>query len=104
MTDKLWKATERTIANRLGGERVGCTGAATPDVVTDRLAVEVKTRNSLPDWLSKGLAQADTNASDDKVPVLILHETGTRHDMDMCVMWLSDFEKLIEGEGADVQA
>ena len=44
MTDKTWKAAERAIARALGGVRVGPTGEATPDVESDWLSVEVKTR------------------------------------------------------------
>ena len=51
MTDKTWKAVEREIARRLGGHRVGCTGKATVDVVSDWLTIEVKTRKALPTWL-----------------------------------------------------
>lgn len=52
-----WKQTERAIARRLNGKRLGATGTATVDVMTDRLAVEVKHRRELPGWLKDALAQ-----------------------------------------------
>ena len=90
MTDKTWKAVERTIAKRLGGKRIGCTGQATADVVNDWLSVEVKTRKRLPAWLFRALAQAQLFAGD-KLPVVVLHETGSRHDNDVVVLRLKDF-------------
>ena len=89
-----WKDTERELARRLNGHRVGNTGSATPDVVTDWLAVEVKTRKALPDWLWQGMAQAvRNNDGDGRLPVLLLHQTGARHDDDFVVMRLYDFRE-----------
>jgi len=91
-----WKAHERRIARRLGGRRVGPTGAATPDVVTDQLAVECKHRATLPAWLAGAMAQAVDNAPEDLTPVVVLHEHGKRADGDLVIVRLADFERLIE--------
>jgi hypothetical protein len=48
-----FKATEREIAKRLGGERTGHLGGA--DVVTGWLSVECKHRKTLPKWLKDAL-------------------------------------------------
>ncbi len=60
--DKTWKATERQIARRLGGSRVGNRGAATPDVVAGWLSCEVKSRAELPHWLQAAMRQAVANS------------------------------------------
>ena len=58
MTDRPWKQTERAIARRLGGRRLGPTGRHGPDVTSDWLQAEVKTRKRLPVWLLDALEQA----------------------------------------------
>jgi hypothetical protein len=89
-----WKHTERAIARRLNGKRLGATGMATPDVVTERLAVEVKHRKELPEWLKDALEQAVNNAGD-RLPLVVLHEAGHRHADDLVIMRLDDFKKIL---------
>ena len=91
MADKTWKHTERAIAARLGGKRLGATGRAGADVVNDWLAVEVKHRKRLPAWLRDALDQARTGAGE-RLPVVVLHEAGQRHADDLVVLRLADFE------------
>ena len=94
MTDRPWKATERAIAERLGGERVPITGRQrgdVPDVAHDWLSIECKHRQALPAWLKGALAQARAAARGSQLPVAVLHEAGSRHDGDLVVLRLSDF-------------
>ena len=91
MTDKAWKAAERAIAKVLGGQRVGCTGEATPDVEHAWLAAEVKTRATFPSWLTLAMVQAGRNAAKDKLPIVVLHQKGWNHDDDLVLMRLADF-------------
>lgn len=86
-----WKNVERVIARRLGGERVGNRGSASPDVVSSWLAVEVKHRKALPAWLKDAIAQAKATAGD-KLPLVVLHESGRWHDGDLVLLRLRDFE------------
>ncbi len=106
MPDKTWKATERAVAARLGGVRTGHTGRNSPDVVSDWLCVEVKCRKRLPDWLLDAVAQARANTWGDRLPLVVLHQTGTRHDQDLVVLTLRDFEdwwgRLEAPEGEEV--
>lgn len=90
-----WKHTERAIAKRLNGRRLGATGGATPDVITDRLAVEVKHRKALPEWLKDALAQAVHGAEEDRVPLVVLHEAGKHHADDLVLLRLQDLERLL---------
>ena len=62
MANSPWKETERRTARLLGGQRVGCTGKATPDVVAGWLVAECKHRKTLPQWIAHALAQARTAA------------------------------------------
>ena len=87
---KTFKGVERAIAQRLGGERVGHLGGA--DVVTDWLAVEVKTRKELPQWLRDAVAQAKRHAGISQLPVAILHQVGQRHAGDIVCLRLADFQ------------
>ena len=98
MADKLWKQTERAVARRLGGVRVGPSGKATADVVSDWLSVEVKTRKTLPAWLLSAIEQAAKNNDDGRLPVVVLHQVGQRHDSDIVAMRLSDFEEWFGDE------
>ena len=102
MTNKIWKATERMIAKRLGGRRVPITGrtrGSAPDVEHDWLSIEVKHRRVVPKWLRNAMDQAcKSNLTGTKLPVSIIHEHGTNHDTDLVVMHLRDFEEWYVNE------
>jgi len=87
-------AAERAIAKRLGGQRAGQFGGE--DVAHAVYSIECKERATLPTWLKDALAQAVGHAPAGKTPVVVLHELGGRHDGDMVVLRLRDFENLGE--------
>jgi hypothetical protein len=92
MSDKAWKATERAIAHRLGGERLPVNGRGDrPDVQHPVFAVEVKHRRTLPTWLKAAMAQARRGAGAGQLPVVVLHEAGSRHADDIVCVRLEDF-------------
>lgn len=95
MADKTWKRCERDIAKRLNGKRVGPSGKATADVVTNRLAVEVKHRKSLPAWIWAAMGQAVGAAMPSQLPIVVLHELGEHHDNDTVLIRLQDFVRLM---------
>jgi hypothetical protein len=66
-------------------------GEAVPDIITDHLVVEVKDRARLPRWLLRGLAQARAYEGGKRLPILIAHERGQRHDNDLVVIAFKDF-------------
>jgi hypothetical protein len=73
-----WKRTERKIAAQLGGRRVPVTGRArgdAPDVAHDWLAIEVKHKARLPDWLHDAMARG-LSAGGALVSVLFLRPVG----------------------------
>ena len=82
----------------LGGQRVPDSGRArgdAPDIAHLRLSIECKHRKSLPAWLLDAMAQAVACAGPEQIPVAILHEHGSRHDGDLCVVRLADLRALI---------
>lgn len=104
--DKLWKATERALAQRLGGERVPITGrirGSAPDIAHNWLSVEVKTRRRLPLWLLEAVEQAVVAAKGTQLPIAILHENHKYHDSDLVVMRLKDWEDWFGGESESAQ-
>lgn len=99
MVDKLWKKTERTIAQILGGERIPVSGRQrgfSPDIRHPYLSIEVKHRDILPGWLHEAMDQAEL-ASQDEHPIVVLHEKGQKHDNDFVVMRLSEFKTWVQG-------
>lgn len=97
-----WKDLERRVAKLLGGVRVGCTGAATADVlVGDWLAVECKYRTKLPDWLRGALSQVEGCAGGGRLPIVVLFERGRRTGDSLVVMRLSAFEDWFGDADAD---
>ena len=75
-------------------------GLQTPDVETNAYSVEVKSRKRLPAWLEDAVCQAEANASDGKLAIVVLHQVGRRHDNDLVVVRLKDFEDFF----GDVEA
>ena len=91
---KTWKAVERRIAEKLGGQRMSnhALGLKTPDVESPWLSVEVKHRKALPKWIKQAMVQAVTNNDDEsKLPLVVLHEKYQCHDDDLVMLRLGDF-------------
>lgn len=93
--NRTWKQSERVIAKRLQGERVGVTGRASADVLSERFAVEVKCRRSFPRWLEDAYRQAEAGVGAGRMPLVVLHRIGTRHDRDYVLLSLADLERLM---------
>ncbi len=71
-------------------------GRYEPDVQHPRLAIEVKSRQSLPKWLLEATMQATLAARAEQLPVVVLHLVGTRHGDDLVVMTLDDFRVFVQ--------
>lgn len=80
MGEKRWKRSERDIARSFGTERVLEKGRDVPDFETDTMVGEVKSRKTLPKWLTEAVTQARRYAQplNSKLPVLCLKEKGMR--------------------------
>jgi hypothetical protein len=76
MTDKRWKARERATARLLGTKRLPSNGHAQADIHATvggyTLAVEHKSRESLPAWLTEAMAQSVRNAPAGSLPVVAI--------------------------------
>ena len=100
MAEKGWKRAEREIAARLGGLRVPVTGRArgdVPDVEAEGLAVEVKHR-PVPGWIREALSQAEAAAKDGELPLVVLHQPGTRYDAALVLARLEDIVELLKSK------
>ena len=92
-----WKNVERKLAELLNGKRVPITGRArgsTPDIAHDKYSIEVKHRKALPEWIKDAIDQAEAaNVSEDKLPIVILHEKNSKFDNSIVIIRLKDFLK-----------
>lgn len=86
-----FKGTERAMARRLGGKRTGHLGGQ--DVDAGWLSAECKHRKQIPTWLTDALTQARRHAQPEQLPIVILHQHGARHDDNLVVLRLADFQE-----------
>jgi hypothetical protein len=92
-----WKAVERKIAALLKGVRVPITGrirGSAPDIQHELWSIEVKHRESLPDWLMDAFAQADASNDGTKIPLVILHQKGQKFDQSLALTRLENVVQL----------
>jgi hypothetical protein len=98
VSDKSWKVAERRVAELLGGERVPVNGrirGSAPDIEHDSLSLEVKSRKSIPAWLTEALEQATASSRDGKLPVAVLHAAGRQYADALCVIRLEDLASYL---------
>jgi len=87
------KRVEKRVSELLEGLRIGILGGA--DVLTDRFAVEVKSRKRVAvlQWWEQARRNAERLK---KEPLLVVHEYGKKKYF--VVMELEQFKKLVGGE------
>ncbi len=75
-----WKRCEGRFATLIGGTRIPITGREELDIDHRILAVEIKQRESLPQWcFGKAVKQALTGAEKcGKIPVVAVNEVGSQ--------------------------
>lgn len=94
------KAAERAVAQALGGMRIGTLSGE--DVHFDGpFSAEVKSRAAFVacDWMD----QAVRNAPAGKTPLVVVHVRGKRHDNDLVIIRMADWEEW-HGVGGDDDA
>jgi len=73
--DKTWKAFERRVAQRTGGERIPVSDRRTPlDVKHPYLGIECKYRKKISKFIKDAMAQAIKGSGEDLIPTVILGE------------------------------
>lgn len=82
------KAAELAVAKRLGGRRHGTMGGE--DVTVPGFSVEVKSRRAFvaAGWMD----QAIRNAPPGKTPLVVVHVAGKRHQKDLVILSLADWQ------------
>jgi len=99
---KLWKQAERKLCAMLGGTRRGQTGHGESDCVHEWLAIEIKCNRRMPGYIKEWVAQANANAEDDQLPIVVWHDVGDEY-LDALVIipnvrtfleWFGDGEPL----------
>ena len=82
------KRCEQAIAKRLSGTRKGIMGGH--DIEAGPFAVEVKSRVKFAG--TAFMEQAGRNCPAGKTPLVVVHLHGTRHDADLVIMRLVDWQ------------
>lgn len=95
MSDKRWKRCEREIAADVGGDRIPINGRGEIDIKHDWLALEVKSRETLPEWFKEPLSQASRNAPEGHLPIVVWCEKGGKK---FAQLYWSDFVNWFGGE------
>ena len=73
--DNTWKAFERRVAQRTGGERIHVSDRRTPlDVKHPYLGIECKYRKKISKVIKDAMAQAIRGSGEDLIPTVILGE------------------------------
>ena len=96
---KAYKAHEERTAAAVSGERVSAPWRKGPDVVSDWIVAECKSREKLPQWIVNAVRQAADAAGEYQLPVAVLHQKYQRSKDDLVVMRLEDFLAWFGGNG-----
>lgn len=101
-TTQRWKKQERTVGRIFGGERVPNNGYGQPDVIADDLCIQVKTRLTLPKWLTDAADQAildAANTGDDKQHAVVFCLVNKGKPTRRFVMFDLDHVEMNDEEG-----
>lgn len=85
------KRTEKAIAKRIGGKRIGILGKS--DVEHACFSFEVKSRKKFV--AEKWMLQAERNCEEGKTPAVIVHILRLQHKNDLVIIRLKDFEDFL---------
>lgn len=86
------KRFEKHTAKEFSGDRVGIFGGA--DVLTGVFAIECKDRKRFTG--KSFMEQAIANAPSGKIPIVIVHVTGDRHENDMIMIRMKDWKTVVK--------
>ena len=88
MSDTAWKVFERWVCRAFGGER----DWSVPEecLETGIWAPEAKYRKKLPTWLMEMVLQAENQARDDQIPLVVLTEHHMQRRNALAIMRVGD--------------
>ena len=89
MPDQAWKVYERFICRLFGGERDWSVPEECKN--TGIFAPEAKYRKKIPTWLEDMVTQAENQARDDQLPLVVLTEHQRRRMQSLVIIRLQDF-------------
>jgi hypothetical protein len=90
------KENERALAKIFKTKRKGPTGEFGSDMISELFSIEAKERDQFPNWMTDAMAQARGD-SHGKIPIVVFHLLGTRHDNDMVLISLKDLLLTVKG-------
>jgi len=97
-----WKAAERKIAAKLGGQRVPVSGRGrgdVPDVQAGWLVAEIKSYDKNPPSIHNAMAQAKASARPGQLAISVFHRNGDRYSDDIVMLTLGDWLDWFGGAG-----
>jgi len=86
------KRNEAALAKLLRGKRMGILGK--DDLDLGMFSAEVKIMAEFPKRIANDMAQAERNAPDGKIPILIWHVGNQRREHDLVILRLGDWIDL----------
>lgn len=86
--DNAWKVFERWVCRSFGGQRDWSKPEECKD--TGIWAPEAKYRKKLPGWLLSMMEQAESQARDDQIPVVVLTEHHMQRREALAIMRVGD--------------
>lgn len=87
------KRTEKSIAKLLDGKRIGILGKDDIQTYDGRFSIEVKDRKKCV--VTGFMEQAKRNCGE-KIPLVVLHITGSRHDEDIVMMRMENWKEMLD--------
>ena len=94
MPEKAWKRFERTVAERVGGRRIPCTGLDRDgaDVIAKPFHYQCKLRRGVPAYLTKWLAGITATATQSgSTGVVVWRAPGTPNSDALVILRLADW-------------
>jgi hypothetical protein len=91
---RIRKTSEGRVAQHTGGSGVPMADWAQKGIFEadhPTLSVQTRSRKRLPAWLGDAMKEAETLASGEKLPMVVLHQDGTQDEDALVVMRLKDF-------------
>jgi hypothetical protein len=89
------KATERALAKKLGGRRIGILGRADIELEHPLFSFSIESKSRARFVAEKWFMQAIRNCEKGKIPAVVVHVSGKRYENDYVILRLKDFEDLL---------